>query len=125
MKRRLLLILAESQTREACEAREYYITYAKRTARKPVRGIQIVGTAQRKLSRRQGGDVRERERERGNLSRFLSSSIFSIRSRICATLRCLNAWRCLAVRIFSVSTLSHSPFSLGSDLSFDCLRVLD
>ena len=121
MKRRPLLILAESQTREACEAREYYMTYAKRTASKSVRGIQIVGTAQRKLRGQRGGDVtRERERERGNLSRFLSSSIFSIRSRICATLRCLSAWRYLAVRIFSVSTLSHSPFSLGSDLSFDC-----
>ena len=56
MKRRPLLTLAESQTREAperrvCEAREYYITYAKRTARKPVRGIQIVATMQRKLGR--------------------------------------------------------------------------
>ena len=46
------------------------MTYAKRTARKPVRGIQIVGTAQIKLSRQRGGDVRERERERGN---FLAS----------------------------------------------------
>ena len=63
MKRQPLLILAESQTREACEAREYYMTYAKRTARKPVRGIQIVGTAQIKLSRQRGGDVRERENE--------------------------------------------------------------
>ena len=71
MKRRPLLILAESQTREACEAREYYITYAKRTARKPVRGIQIVGTAQRKLSRQRGGGVRERENEGTFLASFL------------------------------------------------------
>lgn len=79
MKRRPLLILAESQTREApelrvCEAREYCMTYAKRTARKPVRGIQILGTAQRKLGRQRGGEGRERER--GNLSGFLSSLVY-------------------------------------------------
>lgn len=126
MKRRPLLTLVESQTREAPErrvreAREYCMTYAKRTARKPVRGIQIVGMVQRKL----GSEwVKEGRKDEGT---FLASFLpfFPIRPRIRATFRYPNAWRCLAVRIFSVCTLSHSPFSLGSDLSFDCSRVLD
>ena len=80
MKRRPLLTLVEYQTREVperrvCEAREYDITYAKRTDRKPVKGgIQIVGTAQRNLGRQRGGEGRDRER--GNLSRFLPSFFF-------------------------------------------------
>ena len=94
VKRRPLLRLVESQTREAperrvCEAREYYITYAKRTDRKPVRGIQIVGTAQRKLGGQRGGEGMERER--GNLSRFLPSFFISIRPRIRAAFRYPNA----------------------------------
>lgn len=76
MKRRPLLTLAESQTREApgrreCEVRKYYITYAKGTACKPVRGIQIVGTAQRKLGKQRGGEGRERENEGTFLVSFL------------------------------------------------------
>ena len=107
--RRPLPTFVESQTREAperrvCEAREYYIT----TRMQSGQTVSLLREAFRYWGRRKEiwADSEGVKVETENEGTFLASFLpfFPIRPRIRATLRCPNAWRCLTVRIFSVST---------------------
>jgi len=69
---------------------------------KPVPGVQIEETAQRKASRKKALGQRERGKKPSSLSlpffRFFSSALF------CTTIHCLNSWNRLAPEVTQRST---------------------